>query len=193
MNIIKKTNSGLQSLPIDAMLMSQRKIFLCGEITQESANIFLKQLIYLETEGSDDPIDILITSSGGDVDSGLALHDQIKGMAGIPINMYCIGLAASMAAIILAGGQKGRRFILPHSKVMLHEPHLAGRGITGSATSIQQTAESIMLTKRVMSEILAEDCGRSLREISSAISYDHYLNANEAIKFGIVDDIVEKI
>lgn len=192
MNVIKKSNSGLQSLPIDSMLLSQRKIFLDDEITTESANLTLKQLIYLGEE-SDDPINIYISSPGGEVNAGLMLYDQLKGMTDVTINMYCTGLAASMAAIILAGGQKGNRFVLPHSKVMIHEPLIAGRGITGSATSIQQTAASIMQTKKIMSELLAHDTGRSLEEISNAISYDHYMNATEAIEFGIVDAIVEKI
>lgn len=192
MNIIKRSNSGLQSLPIDSMLLSQRKIFLDDEITTESANLTLKQLIYLREE-SDDPINIYISSPGGEVNAGLMLYDQLKGMSDVTINMYCTGLAASMAAIILAGGQKGNRFVLPHSKVMIHEPLIAGRGITGSATSIQQTAESIMETKKIMSELLAHDTGRSVEEISNAISYDNFMNATEAIEFGIVDAIVEKI
>lgn len=192
MNIIKKSNSGLQSLPIDSILLLQRKIFLYDEITTESANLILKQLIYLREENND-PINIYISSPGGEVNAGLMLYDQLKGMTDITINMYCTGLAASMAAIILAGGQKGNRFILPHSKVMIHEPLIAGRGVTGSATSIQQTAESIMETKKIMSELLARDTGQSVDEIIDAISYDHYMNATEAIKFGIVDAIVQKI
>lgn len=192
MNIIKKTNSGLQSLPIDSILLLQRKIFLYDEITAESANLILKQLIYLREEDNA-PINIYISSPGGEVNAGLMLYDQLKGMTDITINMYCTGLAASMAAIILAGGQKGNRFILPHSKIMIHEPLIAGCGITGSATSIQQTAESIMETKKIMSELLARDTGRSVDEIIDAISYDHYMNATEAIKFGIVDAIVQKI
>lgn len=192
MNIIKKSNSGLQSLPIDSILLLQRKIFLYDEITTESANLILKQLIYLREENND-PINIYISSPGGEVNAGLMLYDQLKGMTDITINMYCTGLAASMAAIILAGGQKGNRFILPHSKIMIHEPLIAGCGITGSATSIQQTAESIMETKKIMSELLARDTGQSVDEIIDAISYDHYMNATEAIKFGIVDVIVQKI
>lgn len=192
MNIIKKSNSGLQSLPIDSILLLQRKIFLYDEITTESANLILKQLIYLREENND-PINIYISSPGGEVNAGLMLYDQLKGMTDVTINMYCTGIAASMAAIILAGGKKGNRFILPHSKVMIHEPLIAGRGVTGSATSIQQTAESIMETKKIMSELLARDTGRSVDEIIDAISYDHYMNATEAIKFGIVDAIVQKI
>lgn len=192
MNVIKKSSSGLQGLPLESMLLSQRKIFLDKEITAESANLFLKQLMYLREEDND-PINIYITSPGGEVNAGLLLYDQIKGMNDIVINMFCIGLAASMSAIILAGGQKGNRFILPHSKVMIHEPLIAGHGIIGSATSIQQTAESIMETKEILSKLLANDTGRSVKEISKAISYDHYMNAEEAVEFGIVDAIVDKI
>lgn len=192
MNVIKKSSSGLQCIPIDSMLLSQRKIFLENEITTESANLIMKQLMYLEEE-SDEPINIYISSPGGSVDAGHMLYDQLKGMTDVTLNMYCTGIAASMAAVILAGGQKGRRFILPHSKVMIHEPLIAGCGVTGSATSIQQTAESIMETKKIMSELLARDTGRSVDEITAAISYDHYMNSTEAIEFGIVDAVVQKV
>lgn len=193
MNIIKRSNSGLQSLQLDSVLLSQRKIFLYGEITAESANLILKQLIYLECESSDDPIKLYISSPGGEVNAGLMLYDQLKGMRNIPIKMYCTGLAASMAAIILASGQKGNRFILPHSKVMLHEPLIAGSGIGGSAASVQRTAESIVETKKIVCELLANDSGKSIEEITKAISYDNFLNASKAKDFGIVDAIVEKI
>ena len=192
MLIVKKSTSGLQSLPLESMLLLQRKIFLEEAITYESVNLVIKQLLYLREE-SNETIDIYISSPGGEVNAGLLLYDQLKGMQDIEINMYCTGFAASMAAIILAGGQKGHRFILPHSKVMIHEPLISGSGITGSATSIQQTAESIMETKIILSRLLAYDTGKTIKEITAAISYDNTLDAKEAVSFGIVDKIIESL
>ncbi len=192
MLIVKKSTSGLQSLPLESMLLLQRKIFLEEAITYESVNLVIKQLLYLREE-SNETIDIYISSPGGEVNAGLLLYDQLKGMQDIEINMYCTGFAASMAAIILAGGQKGHRFILPHSKVMIHEPLIAGSGITGSATSIQQTAESIMETKIILSRLLAYDTGKTIKEITAAISYDNTMDAKEAVSFGIVDKIIESL
>ena len=192
MLIVKKSTSGLQSLSLESMLLLQRKIFLEEAITYESVNLVIKQLLYLREE-SNETIDIYISSPGGEVNAGLLLYDQLKGMQDIEINMYCTGFAASMAAIILAGGQKGHRFILPHSKVMIHEPLIAGSGITGSATSIQQTAESIMETKIILSRLLAYDTGKTIKEITAAISYDNTMDAKEAVSFGIVDKIIESL
>ena len=126
--------------------------------------------------------------------AGLYLYDQIKGMS-VPIDIYCTEMAASMAAIILAAGEKGHRFILKHSKVMIHEPLISASsgGLTGSASSIAKSAESIMQTKRDLVEILANDTGRSKREIEKAVAYDNFMSAREAVEFGICDAIVTRI
>lgn len=191
MQIIKKSSAGIQSLPLDAMLRAQRKIFLSDTITMETANSILQQLLFLESEDSTSPIEVYISSPGGEVCAGLLIYDQLRGMD-IPIKMYCTGLAASMAAVILAGGQKGNRYILKHSKVMIHEPLIAG-SVGGSATSIQRTAESIMETKRIMTELLARDTGHTMEEIERAVSYDNFMNAEEAVAFRICDAILDRV
>lgn len=194
MQIIKKSSSGIQSLPLDAMLLAQRKVFLSEAITTKSANAVLQQLLYLESEDSSAPIKLIIDSPGGEVNAGLMLYDQMKGMD-VPIEMYCTELAASMAAVILAGGRPGHRHILKHSKVMIHEPLISSSsgGICGSASSIARTAESILETKRVMTELLAQDTGRSIEEIEKAVSFDNFMNAEEAVAFGICDTIVDRV
>ncbi|KIR01327.1 ATP-dependent Clp protease proteolytic subunit [Lachnospiraceae bacterium TWA4] len=176
------------------MLLAQRKIFLTDTITTQSANLILQQLLYLESEDNREPIQLIINSPGGAVDAGLMLYDQIKGME-TPIKMYCTELAASMAAIILASGKPGNRFILEHSKVMIHEPLISPSdgGVCGSATSIQKTAQSIMETKNILTKLLAKDTGRSVKEIEQAIVYDNLMNAKEAVDFGICDIIVNRI
>ena len=192
MNIIKKSCSGIQTVPLNSYWLSQRKIFLSDSITMETANTTIQQLLFLECEDKTAPIEIYLSSTGGEVDAGLMLYDQLKGMSDLPIKTYCTGLTASMAAILVAGGQKGRRFIMPHSKVMLHEPLILG-GVGGSATSIQRTAESIMETKQIITKLLVQDTGNSIELIEQAISYDNYMNAEQAVKFGICDAVVSRI
>lgn len=191
MNTIVKSSNGISLVPVNSKLLSERKIFLEGDITAESANEFVKAIMLLVKENSEKPIDIYIHSPGGEVNAGLLIYDTLKGLQ-TEINLHCIGIAASMAAIILASGKKGHRFILPHSKTMIHEPLIAG-GVGGSATSIKRTAESIMETKRIAVELLAKDTGRTEREVESAISFDNYMNAEEAIEFGICDSIETSI
>ncbi len=194
MQIIKKSSSGIHSLPLDAMLLSQRMVFLTDTITTKTANAVLQQMLFLESEDSHAPIKLIIDSPGGEVNAGLMLYDLIKGMEA-PIEMYCTELAASMAAIILAGGRQGHRFILKHSQVMLHEPLIPS--LSGyenrSASSIAKTAESIMKTKRMLVELLAQDTGRTIQEIEEAVSFDNYMNAEVAVAFGICDTIVEHV
>lgn len=167
-----------------------RRIFLNGEVDGNMANDFLAQMLYLE-QVSDEPITIYINSPGGRVTDGLMIYDAIQGCK-TPINMVCTGMAASMGAIILAGGQPGRRFILKHSKVMIHEPLIAG-GVGGSATSIRNISESILETRAICNRILAEHTGKTVEEIDEATGYDHYMNAEEAVAFGICDAITPSI
>ena len=194
MQVIKKTSGGIQSLGLDSILLDQRMVFLCGEISSESVDLIVRQLLFLESLDEREPIKLIINSPGGEVLAGLYLYDQIKGMR-VPIDIYCTEMAASMAAIILAAGEKGHRFILKHSKVMIHEPLISSSsgGLTGSASSIAKSAESIMQTKRDLVEILANDTGRSKREIEKAVAYDNFMSAREAVEFGICDAIVTRI
>lgn len=193
MYVVRKNHAGMQSLPLDAMLLSQRMIFLTDSITTKSATTILQQLLFLENEDNHNPIKLIINSSGGEVSAGLTLYDQIKGMD-VPIDIYCTEIAASMAAILLAGGKRGHRFILKSSRVMIHEPLLtSSSGMCASASSLQKTAESIIETKRLLNQLLAQDTGRTLKEIEQAVSYDNYMNAEQAVAFGICDAIVDRI
>ena len=167
-----------------------RNVFLKGTIDDNMANDFLSQMLYLE-ENPVMPVNIYINSHGGQVDAGLMIYDIIQGSK-LTINMICTGTAASMAAILLAGGQKGRRFIMEHSKVMIHEP-LISNGVGGSATSIRNISDSIMETKNIVNGILAKHTGKSLDEINEATSFDNYMNAKEAIEFGICDKLATSI
>ncbi len=189
--VLERTSSGTQIISMEDFYLSKSEIFLEGEINQNSAMSIVKALKYLVEQNPGQPITIYINSPGGSVTDGLIIYDCIKALP-CELNLICTGMAASMAAIILAGGQKGHRYILPHSKVMIHEPLLAG-GVGGSATSINRTAESIMQTRRLIAELLAADTGRSMEEIEKAISFDNHMNPQEAIQFGLVDEIVGSI
>lgn len=180
---------GVREVSLDTRHLMNRRIFLNGEINEDTANDFLSQMLYLE-EDSSDPITIYINSPGGSVNAGLVIYDCIQASE-VEINMICAGNAASMAAIILAGGQQGHRYILPHSKVMIHEPLLAG-GVGGSATSIKNISDSILETREIVNKILAKHTGKTLKEINKATSFDNYMNAEEAIKFGLCDQITTK-
>lgn len=179
---------GVREVSLLTRHLMNRKIFLNGEINPESADAFLSQMLYLEDEGSDQPVNIYINSPGGEVNSGLLIYDVLQNSS-LKINIICSGMAASMAAVILAGGQKGRRFIMEHSKVMIHEP-LIPNGVGGSATSIKNLSESILDTRALLNDILSRHTGKSRKDIDKATSFDNYMNSKEAIKFGLCDHII---
>lgn len=169
--------------------LMNRRIFLTGHINTETADQFLSQFLYLEKETDELPISVFINSPGGEVNAGLVIYDLIQGSRN-EVNIITAGKAASMAAVILAGGQKGRRFILRHSKVMIHEPLIAD-GVGGSATSIKNISDSILETKAITNGILAKHTGKTIEEIDEATAYDHYMNAGESVEFGICDKILD--
>lgn len=188
--IERESTNGIQQISLATGHFSNRKIFLFGEVGEEMLHSFTMQIMSL-MEDTQSEIDIYINSPGGEVNAGLAIYDLIRSCTA-PINMYCIGLAASMGAVLFSGAPKGRRYILPHSKVMIHEP-LIPRGVGGSASSIKSTADSILQTRELLNGILAENTGRSIEEIDKATDHDNYMTAEEAIEFGLCDQIVTTI
>lgn len=187
MTTIIKNSNGITLVPIESRLLADRKVFIEEEINAQTACNFVKCMMLLNKEDPEKPIDVYINSPGGEVVSGMLILDTLKGLKA-EVNLHCIGMAASMAAILLSAGKKGHRFVSPHAKIMIHEPLIAG-GVGGSASSIKRTAESILETKAMTVELLAESTGRSKKAIEAAISYDNYMNAEECIKFGIADSI----
>ncbi|MDD7641371.1 MAG: ATP-dependent Clp protease proteolytic subunit [bacterium] len=182
--------NGTREVSLYTRHLTNRNIFLNGEINADMANFFVTQLLYLE-ETPDEPVNIYINSPGGEVNAGLMIYDAIQGSK-LEINMICTGLAASMAAVLLAGGQRGSRYILRHSKVMIHEPLLAN-GVGGSATSIRKISESIIETRELVNGILAKHTGKTVEEINEATSFDNYMSAEEAIAFGLCDRITDSV
>lgn len=185
-----ESNAGIRVVSLLTRHLMDRNVFLTGEICMESAMNILSQLKFLAKE-SDEEINIYINSGGGEVTAGLLIYDVIQQLK-VPVNMYCTGIAASMAAVIFAGGQKGRRFILPHSKTMIHEPLVSG-GVGGSASSIKNISDSILETRKLLNGILSEHTGKSLKEVNKATSFDNYMNAEESVAFGLCDAVVKDI
>ena len=183
--VTKEDFKGSRDVNILTHLFTGGTIYLTGEINQQKAIEFSMAMSVLSEERK--KVKFIVNSPGGEVNAGLMIYDIIQSYPG-EIDMYCAGIAASMGAVILAGGRKGRRFILPHSKVMIHEPLIAG-GMGGSATTIEKTAQSILSTKAMLSEILAKHTGKTVDEINEATLFDNYMNADEAVAFGICDSI----
>lgn len=188
MNVLVKSSSGITQVSADSKLLSQRKVFIEGEISSESACEFIKKILILNEEDTDKPIDVLINSPGGEINSGMAIYDVIQASKA-PIRMLCIGRAYSMGAVLFSSGNHGR-YMLPHSELMLHEP-LLGNRVSGNSSSIQSISESLLETKRRMNQILARHTGKSEEEVEKATSYDHYYSPEESREFGLCDEIVD--
>ena len=188
MNVLVKSSSGITQVSADSKLLSQRKVFIEGEISSESACEFIKKILILNEEDTDKPIDVLINSPGGEINSGMAIYDVIQASKA-PIRMFCIGRAYSMGAVLFSSGNHGR-YMLPHSELMLHEP-LLGNRVRGNSSSIQSISESLLETKRRMNQILARHTGKSEEEVEKATSYDHYYSPEESREFGLCDEIVD--
>ena len=186
---VYKGARGNTVIPLDSELLSERVILIDDTITSQTAVDFYKSVRFLAK--SDEPIKVVICSGGGEVIAGQAIYDLMQGVKN-EVHTYCIGRAASMAAVLLAAGTKGHRYILPHSEVMIHEV-LIGGGVGGSATSISKISESINKTRDVMNGILAKHTGKTIEEINEATSFDNYMTAEQAVEFGICDKIVTNI
>lgn len=185
--ISEKSANGKTSVSIDTKLFESRNIYLEGEINAESALLVVKQLQVLNLMDTSKPINLFINSPGGEIVSGMMVYDAMQDSI-CPVNTICLGSAFSMGAVLVACGS-GKRYMLPHSKMMLHEP-LITRGAGGSASSIQELSESINKTKKAMNELLAKHTGQTVKAVTKAASYDHFYSAEEALNFGLVDEIV---
>ncbi len=177
--------SGGREYDLSAIHAAEGRISLDGHIDMESAMRLMSLLKYMADEKKD--VKLYINSTGGEIEAGLVMYDLIQSYPH-KLEICCVGLAASMAALLLAGGRKGCRFILPHSKVLIHEPLIPG-GFGGSATNIEKTAHRILNVKSQMNELLAKHTGKTVAEINEATAYDHLMTAEEAVAFGICDEI----
>jgi len=175
-----------REMSIEDMLLENRIIFLAGPITERTASVAIMRLLYLQSIKKDQPINLYINSPGGLVDQTLAVYDTMQ-FLGCQVATYCIGQAASGAAIILAAGTQGQRYALPNAKVMLHQPY---SGISGQAEDIRIQAEEVLKDKKLLNEILAKHTGQDPEKIAREIERDRYMNAQEALDYGLVDEIL---
>lgn len=174
---------------IDARLLAERKVFLWGQVDDDSAKFVIDRLLYLDLIEPGKEIQLIINSPGGYVTSGFAIYDTIKGISS-PVSTICTGLAASMGSILLSAGAKGRRFTLPHARVMIHQP---SGGANGPAADIEIQMEEIIKTKRLGAEILAENCNTSVEKIMKDFNRDYWMSAEESVAYGIVDGILDRL
>ncbi len=186
--VVEQTNRGERSYDIYSRLLKERIIFLGSPIDDNVANVLIAQLLFLEGEDPDKDIYLYINSPGGLVNAGLAIYDTMQYIRP-DVSTICVGLAASMASVLLAGGAKGKRYILPHAEVMLHQPH---GGAQGQASDIEISAKQIIKTRGVLNKILAESTGQSLKKIAADVDRDYWLDAEAAVKYGLVDKIMSK-
>ena len=185
--IIDKEINGERSYDIFSRLLKERVIILGGEITDEKANIITAELLYLDSLNNED-INIYINSPGGSVTAGMAIYDTMNFLKS-DVSTTCIGIAASMGAFLLSSGTKGKRYALPNSEVMIHQPL---GGVEGQATEIKIVAEHILKTKDKLNKILSKNTGKSIKQIESDTERDHFLTSEEALNYGLIDKIIKK-
>ena len=184
--VVEQTNRGERSYDIFSRLLKDRIIFLSGEIDSVTANLTIAQMLFLEMENPDADIMLYINSPGGEITAGMAIYDTMRYLK-CEVSTICVGMAASMAAVLRSSGAKGKRKALPNAEVMIHQPL---GGAQGQATDIAIHAERILKMKQKLNQILAENTGKRLSEIERDVERDHFLTADEAKKYGLIDEII---
>lgn len=172
---------------IDYKLLTERKVFLWGQVDDDSAKHVIDRLLYLDMIEPGKDISLIINSPGGYVTSGFTIYDTIKSISS-PVSTVCMGLAASMGSILLSAGTKGKRYIYPNAKVMIHQP---SGGAQGQSSDIQIQAQEILKTKKLGAQILADNCGQTIEKVLADFDRDYWMDANESLAYGIVDGILK--
>lgn len=186
--VVEQTNRGERSYDIYSRLLKDRIIFASGEVNDAMADLIVAQLLFLESEDPNKDIQLYINSPGGSVSAGFAIYDTMNYIKP-DVSTICIGMAASMGAFLLASGAKGKRFALPNSDIMIHQP---SGGAQGQASDIQINAEKILKIRKKLNEILAERTGQDLEKIERDTDRDYWLTSEEAKKYGLIDKVIEK-
>lgn len=188
--VVEQTGRGERSYDIYSRLLADRIIFLGEEVSDASAGLVVAQMLFLEAQDPEKDIKLYINSPGGSIPSGLAIYDTMQYIK-CDVSTICLGMAASMGSFLLAGGTKGKRYALPNSEIMIHQPAIGG-GVKGQATDIQIVSDHLQQTRRRVNRILAGQTGRTEEEIAAATERDNYMSAEEALDFGLIDRIIEK-
>jgi ATP-dependent Clp protease protease subunit len=186
--VIETTGRGERAYDIYSRMLKERVVFMVGPVEDYMANLVVAQLLFLESENPDKDIHLYINSPGGAVNSGLAIYDTMQ-FVKPDVSTVCIGQAASMGALILAGGARGKRFSLPHARMMVHQPM---GGFQGQATDIDIHAREILRVRERLNQILVKHTGRTLEQIREDTDRDYFMEGSEAVKYGLVDSVIEK-
>ena len=184
--VIEQNSRGERSYDIYSRLLKDRIIFLGEEVNETTASLVVAQMLFLESEDPGKDIHLYINSPGGMVTAGMAIYDTMQYIK-CDVSTICIGMAASMGAFLLAGGAKGKRYALPNAEIMIHQP---SGGAKGQATEIQIAAENILKTKKKLNQILADNTGKPVEQVAEDTERDHWMDANEALDYGLVDSII---
>ncbi|NLB29320.1 MAG: ATP-dependent Clp endopeptidase proteolytic subunit ClpP [Clostridiales bacterium] len=186
--VVEQTARGERSYDIFSRLLNDRIVFLGEEVNDTTASIIVAQFLFLEAQDPDKDIQFYINSPGGSVTAGMAIYDTMQYIKA-DVSTICIGLAASMGAFLLSSGAKGKRFALPNSEIMIHQP---SGGFKGQATDIQIHAENIIKVKNNLNRILSENTGKSIEEVRDASERDNFMSADDALEFGLIDNVISK-
>lgn len=186
--VVEQTGRGERSYDIFSRLLKDRIVMLSGEVNDDSANLIIAQLLFLESEDPDKDIYLYINSPGGSVTAGFAIYDTMNYIKA-DVSTICIGLAASMGAFLLSSGAKGKRIALPNSEIMIHQPL---GGFKGQATDIDIHAKRILQTKEKLNRILSENTGKPIKELEKDVERDHFLDSDEAVTYGLVDKVITR-
>ena len=189
--VVEQTNRGERSYDIYSRLLEDRIIFLADQVTDATASLVVAQLLYLEAKDPDKDIQLYIDSPGGSITAGMAIYDTMQYIK-CDVSTICIGMAASMGAFLLAAGEKGKRFALPNSEVMIHQPLIAGGGLSGQTTDIKIYTDHLVNTKKKMNEILAERMGQTYEKLCEDTERDNFMTAQEAKEYGLIDEVIVK-
>ena len=184
--VVEQTARGERAYDIYSRLLKDRLVFIVGPVEDHMANLVVAQLLFLESENADKDIHIYINSPGGSVTSGLSIYDTMQ-FVNCDVSTICVGQAASMGALLLAGGTKGKRFALPHSRIMVHQP---SAGFQGQATDISIHANEVLELKRRLNEIMAQHTGQPIEKIEQDLERDNFMSASAAIEYGLVDTVL---
>jgi len=186
--VVEQTNHGERSFDIYSRLLNDRIVFLCDEVNDTTASLVVAQLLYLESQDPDKDISLYINSPGGSITAGMAIYDTMNFIK-CDVSTFCIGMAASMGAFLLSAGAKGKRFALPNSEIMIHQPLISG-GLKGQATDVKIYTDHLLRTKEKMNKILSENTGKSYEQICEDTERDNFMSADEACAYGLVDKVM---
>ena len=189
--VIEQTGRGERSYDIYSRLLSDRIIFLGEEVSDTSASLIIAQMLYLEASDPGKDIRLYINSPGGSVTAGFAIYDTMQYVK-CDVSTICLGLAASFGAFLLAGGTKGKRIALPNAEIMIHQPAIHGNGINGQVTDIKIMSDQLQKSKQRLNRILAENTGKTIEEIRRDTERDNFMTATEALRYGLIDQVIEK-